>query len=277
MAVPNPGTPAGQQPSSSNDPNSNNPAVGAPASNEPLIAGKYKSVEDAIKANEAGYHDMSEKVGRLTQVLEQVLIGTNDQRQPGGYSQVPVGRSGYGPQSYTNGADPYNRNPQQDPDYIDPVAFVTNPQEVLARRDQRMRQDIMNGVANVIQDTFGNMNAVNDFKRDNPELVKHEPLVRAMMDRTNPRDPVAKRLADAAIATRAYLKGLGHDLGSQAPQGTNYVEGPNAGFQQQAPNANQPQQPAGDGTEADLSSYILERNNDYAAKFGIKPPPPDKN
>ena len=257
-------TAQGQQPQSGNDQNNQqgnqNPAAG---DNQPLIAGKFKSIDDMGKAFDAGYHDISEKVSQLTRLVE--VIADNRQ-QPPAYQGVPVG---YNNQRF----DGYGRGPV--PDEIDPKEFILNPGQVLKQREDNLRREMAQQVASVVQDVVGNMMAVSDFKARHPELVPHEPLVQAFMQRTNPRDPLVKRLEDAGKQAMDYLAKAGvsrPNSGNNAPSGNNYVEPPAQGNQQQNFQA-----PAGNANalstdEADLAAYITERNNDFAAKFGISVP-----
>lgn len=257
-------TAQGQQPQNSNDPvnqQGNQPAGQAP---EKLIAGKFKSIDDMGAAIDSGYHDLSEKVGQLTRLVE-VLADNRQQQAP--YQGVPVGRGGYRD-------DGYGRGPA--PDEIDPKEFILNPGQVLKQREDNLRREMTQQVASVVQDVVGNMMAVNDFKTRHPELIPHEPLVQSFMSRTNPRDPLSKRLEDAGKQTADYLarSGLGRNPNAganNAPNGANYIEAPARGQgQQQVPNSGNPQGPASD--EAELAQYITERNNDFAAKFGIQIP-----
>ena len=264
MAQSNTGTTAqGQQPQNSNDPQNQqgnqNPAANQPA---PLIAGKFKSIDDMGQAFDSGFHDLTEKIGQLTRLVEVVV----DNRSQPGY--VPVGQSGGG--RY----DGYNRQPAPQ-DEIDPQQFILNPGQVLRQREDNLRREMAQQVATVVQDVVGNMIAVTDFKSRHPELVQHEPLVQSFMRNTNPRDPLAKRLEDAGKQTTDYLarSGIGRQQqgGSAAPNGSTYIEAPNRNAAPPAANLGN-QVPAQSSDEAELAAYINERNNDFAAKFGIQVP-----
>ena len=254
--------PSGQAPQ--NDNTTPNPNAAAPV----LIAGKYKSVDEAIVASEQGFHKVSEQLAGLTRVLEGALAPQPQapQGQGYGYQGVPIG---YQPQGgYGAPMDPYGRAPQVD--QIDPAAFITNPGKVLQERDERLATRIIGQVADTVRDTVTNALAVADFKINHPEMKKHEMIVQSYLAHTDQRKPMRQRLEDAATLTSNYLKangmvGGGSNDGSQAPTGNAIVEAPN-GNPQPAFQASQ-----GDpvSEEADFAAYIRERNNDFAAKFGI--------
>ena len=236
-----------------------------------LIAGKYKSVDEAIVASEQGFHKVSEQLAGLTRVLEGALAPQAQAPQNGaypayGYQGVPIG---YQPQGgYGAPMDPYGRAPQVD--QIDPAAFITNPGKVLQERDERLATRIIGQVADTVRDTVTNALAVADFKINHPEMKKHEMIVQSYLAHTDQRKPMRQRLEDAATLTSNYLKANGMvggngDQGSQAPTGNAIVEAPNGNPQP----AFQAQQGAPVSEEADFADYIRERNNDFAAKFGI--------
>ena len=253
--------PSGQAPQ--NDNTTLNPNAAAPV----LIAGKYKSVDEAIVASEQGFHKVSEQLAGLTRVLEGALA---PQAQPPGnygYQGVPIG---YQPQGgYGAANDPYGRAPQVD--QIDPAAFITNPGKVLQERDERLATRIIGQVADTVRDTVTNALAVADFKINHPEMKKHEMIVQSYLAHTDQRKPMRQRLEDAATLTSNYLKangmvGGGSNDGSQPPSGSAVVEAPNGNPQP----AFQASQGAGAvSEEAEFADYIRERNNDFAAKFGI--------
>ena len=234
---------------------------------EKLIGGKYKTIDEAVLAADQGYHQVNERISKLTQVLEMALAPQQQQQSNYGYQGVPVGQSPQGGGYANNGYDPYGRGPQG-AELIDPTAFITNPGKFLKERDDRLTNEIINRVSGVVQDVVGNMAIVNDFKARHADLVVHEPLVKAFMDRQDQRLPLATRLEEAAKATKLYLQKYAGGNGGGAPQGNAIVEGPTGnqvGGQSPQGGNNQP----APESEADLVSYISERNADFAAKFGM--------
>lgn len=260
-------TAQGQQPQTGNDPQNQPGNQPAGDGNPPqLIAGKFKSLDDMGHAMDSGYHDLSEKIGQLTRLVEVVVDSRN---QPPPYQGgVPVGyNNNRGYDAYGRGAPPQ--------DEIDPKEFILNPGQVLKQREDNLRREMAQQVANVVQDVVGNMLVVTNFKQKHPELVPHEPLVQAFMNQTNPRDSLANRLEDAGKKAMDYLAkaGVGRNTqqGNGAPNGNQYVEPPARGATPPAANSgNQP--PAASNDEAELAQYINERNQDFAAKFGIQMP-----
>lgn len=256
------------------------PAAGAPAGQggtvpvgeggsqgKRLIAGKYETIEDAVEQGiigmEQAFHKTREDLAKVTRVLEHVVSSSNQpQDYRGGYA--PVGTAGNRGNDYGRGA------PANDPDYVDPAAFIVNPGQVLQQRDQRM----LARVANVVQDVVTNAMVVAEFKRQNPDLVPHERIVRAFMNETDASKSYNERLADAASMTKRYLAEVRGNQGNNnpPPSGGNYVEHPrgagNPGIPI-VPGAGAPPVATSE-EEQELMEYISERNKDISARFGIK-------
>lgn len=273
-------TPAGSEPQDDGTGNpNNNPNPGAPPR---LIAGKFKTVEEAVEHGyqglERGYHQLSEQVGALTRVMEAAL--TPDPRT-GGYSRdpavggVPIGSGG------TGRGDDYGRRP--DPDQVDAAQFLANPQQVLAQREERM----LNRVGDLVGNVVANAMAVQEFKSRNPDLAPHERVVQTFMRDLDPRQyrTVGERLEQAGKMARNYLTSVRagpHGVPNTVPQGGTYVEPPtgNAAPAYTPPGANPDGSPMGgnlnpanqvSSEEKELLDYIAERNANLNASFGIKP------
>lgn len=211
---------------------------------EKLIAGKFKTVEEAVEVGyqglEKGFHELSQTVGGLVKILEAA-------------TSVPVLTAG--------GNDGYNRGASSSDD-IDPAAFITNPSAHLKQRDAKL----LNDVRGVITDVVGNMLAVSDFKSQNPDLLKHERIVQAFMKDQNPNLPVSERLANAGKEARTYIASLTGkaSAGNNIPKGSSFVEGPSGGNPRSVISDNQP----ADEGEEELLAYVSERNADMNSHFG---------
>lgn len=246
----NPGTPDAGQPQ--ND-----------AGNTPKkYAGKYNSLEEAVELGygglEKGFNELNEKFSNLTRLLEAAVATPQD----------PVPTVGAGSYSNSYSPDPYGRNPaapipggNNNP----AVDFLMNPQAHLEAREQAMMQK----VANVVSNTVTNAMAVADFKLRNPDLVKHEPLVRTFMGQTDPRKPVAERLEEAAKAARAYISQNFQQPANPAPGGNNYVEPPRGPVTMLPPGAPPPQPSNQSEDEAALVEYLNNRNAAKAQNMGV--------
>lgn len=252
------GAPAGQ---GGTTPVGSDGSGGAPNSNgRRLIAGKYETMEEAVEQGifgmEKAFHATREDLAKVTRILEATLTQGVDPR--GGYAPVGTGgRPGYG--------NDYGRG-QQDPDYIDPAQFIVNPNETFQRRERRM----LERVAGVVQNVVGNAMVVQEFKRQNPELIEHERLVSAFMNETDPTKDYSARLRDAGMLTKQYLAKVQGNT-NPAPGGANFVESPRgAGPQGGAPSPGSNYPPTQDEEERELMEYISERNKDISARFGIK-------
>ena len=250
----NPGTPDGGQP----QPDATN-------ANQPkLYAGKYKTLEEAVELGygglEKGFNELNERVSNVVRLLEVAVAPPQD--------PVPTtGAAGYGAPY-----DPYGRgNPPANPQQA-VVDFITNPHAHLQAREDALLQK----VGNIVSNTVTNAMAVADFKLRNPDLVKHEPLVRTFMGQTDPRKSVAERLEEAAKAARSYISQNFQAPANAAPAGNNYVEpprGPTGGFVPGSP------APVAGDTSADeqaLVDFLNDRNVSKAQNMGVGYDPNDK-
>lgn len=236
------------------------PATGSGSeSGKKKIAGKFDTLEQAVEEGYVGLEKLvmanSEKVAALTKVLEAAL--TADPGPP------PEHRSGY---VTDRGTDPYGRRQPPEEDRINPADFITNPEPYLAKREEKLLQ----GVVRIVTDALAGREAVDNFKRSNPDLVRHEKLVKAFMRETDPRKSVADRLEDAGKAAREYLATMKAEFAgghSRVPAGNDYVETPRG-----------PGSPGGpvppvigeddEAEKKELADYIRERQQDYAGHFG---------
>lgn len=272
----NPGTTGGATQPQGNEGNTNaggGNQQGQQGQQKRLIAGKYENLEDAVENGifglEKAFHQTREDLAKVTRTLELALSGgPGNQGDP---RAVPVGTAGGG---YQRG-DQYGRGrtqQQMEEDRIDPTQWLTNPEAILQQRDEKM----LRRVAGVVENVVSNAMVVGDFKRQNPDLVPHERIVRAFMNETDATKPYADRLTDAAGLTRKYLTELRAANGGNqnpAPGGNNFTEFPRGGAGPQGggptvPGGVPPQQLAED--EKELMDYIQERNADISARFGIK-------
>ena len=243
--------------------------TGTPASGQPQgnaaagttipkkYAGKYNSLEEAVELGygglEKGFNDLNEKFANMTRLLEAAVAP----QEP-----VPtVGATQYGQPVQYN--DPYGRTAQPQQAAVD---FLMNPQAQLDARDAAL----MNKVSNVVTNVVTNAMAVADFKLRNPDLVKHEPIVKAFMQNTDARKSVAERLEDAAKATRSYIAQNFQPTNNPAPTGDHYVEPPR-GPVTMLPPGSPPMAPGSEDDEAAkaVTEYLNERNATKAQNFGV--------
>lgn len=238
-------TPAGGQPG--NDTTNNTPPK--------KYAGKYNSLEEAVELGygglEKGFSELNEKFSNMTRLLEAAVA-----------PQDPVPT--IGPANYNQpGYDPYSRNTPIQPNYA--VDFITDPAKHLQAREDAMLQK----VAGIVSSTVQNAMAVADFKLRNPDLVKHEPLVRTFMSQTDTRKPVAERLEDAAKAARAYISQNFQQPANPPPGGSDYVESPHSPITNY-PAGSPPPVPSNTTTEEqELVDYLNDRNALKAQNMGV--------
>lgn len=239
------------------------PQAGAPGTeagtNNPpkKYAGKYDSLEDAVEKGYVGLESqvsgLSEKVANLTRLLEVAVQAP----------EAPVPTVGAN-MNYNAYSDPYGRTtppPSNNP----AVDFIMNPQAHLDARENALLQK----VGTIVSNTVTNAMAVADFKLRNPDLVKHEPLVRTFMAQTDNRKPVAERLEDAAKAARAYISQNFAAPNNPAPTGGNYVEAPRGPVTTLPPGSPPPAPGNTTEEEQELVNYLNERNAMKAQNMGV--------
>src|SRR3990167_164394 len=205
------------------------------------IAGKFDTLEQAVEEGYTGLEKLvlgqGEKIAALTKVLEAALTA-----DPGAPPREDDRRGG-----------DYNRRPADD-NQINPADFIANPSAELDRRDERL----LKGVVRIVTDAMAGREAVDQFKRENPGLVKHEKLVKAFMRETNPRDSIEDRLKAAGKEAEKYLADMKAEFAGKkgkAPEGDDFVESPR-GPVSRAPFSNVP---AEEDEEKELAEYIRER------------------
>ena len=218
------------------------------------IAGKWDTLEEAVEQGYVGleqaYHRQGEELATIKRLLEEVV------------AQGPIANPGAPAIDIDNGSgkvsDPYGRGT------VDTADFLVNPQKYLDERDAKLEKRLVK----VVGDSVSGAMAVGDFKAQNPDLAKHERVMRTFMGETDPRKSIPDRLKDAAKMAREYLakvKAEGQNAGGPAPKGDGYVEGPREGDTgRRAPDP----VVAVEGTEEDLVDYIKERQLDIASHFG---------
>ncbi len=243
------GTPASGQPQGNAAATTNTPRK---------YAGKYDSLEEAVEKGygglEKGFNDLNEKFANMTRLLEAAVAP----QEP-----VPtVNANQYGQPVQYN--DPYGRTAQPQQAAVD---FLMNPQAHLEARDTAL----MNKVSNVVTNVVTNAMAIADFKLRHPELVKHEPLVKAFMQQTDTRKSVAERLEEAAKVTQAYISQNFQQPQNPAPTGNDYVEPPRGPVTMLPPGS--PPMAPGSSEDAEaakaVADYINERSATKAQNFGV--------
>ena len=244
------------------------------------IGGKFDTVEDAVESMlgsyEKNYHETREELGAVKQLLERALTPIG---------QPPAGDRGYGG-GYGGYDDPYNRGrgaPNAE-DEIDPTEFLSTPGRVLQRREAKLLEQIRKQNEQIVANTVGNAAVVLRFQMKNADLDEHEELVQSFMARTNPRDPLAKRLNEAGKNARAYLgkiRGNNTDDGSyegngdagRPATGDEFIEGAANGRQGTRPTrpVNEDDDSAGSvplsAADQEFADYLKERRSFKTSRF----------
>jgi hypothetical protein len=132
--------------------------------------------------------------------------------------------------------------------------LLTKPTEVLADVARRAREETLQEVA--VQ--MANMDAVNRFKSDFPDLAKHEEIV-AMFVRRQPHNLTpAERLKRAAPEARKYLSEIANTNPNKQPNGFSpdvYVEAP-SGSERAPQGGTTEKEPS---AEEDLNDFLSSR------------------
>ena len=131
--------------------------------------------------------------------------------------------------------------------------LLTKPTQVLREHAEYVRQQTMREVESMVS----NMDAVNRFKNENPDLARHEEIV-AMFVRKQPSNlSPAERLKRAAPEARSYLASIAKSSVSASPtlDPSTYVEAPTSRPSQST--ASVAQEPS---EEDELSEMIRERS-----------------
>ena len=113
---------------------------------------------------------------------------------------------------------------------------------------------------------------ITEFKSNNPDLVEHEPLMAHFMGITDSRDPIPKRLKEAAKKTREYIASLrgggeGDDKSNagRTPNSDEFVEGPGGGSSPSGEVRSKGKE--GEGEDETLAAYIAGRRKARSSHF----------
>jgi hypothetical protein len=131
--------------------------------------------------------------------------------------------------------------------------LLTKPTQVLREHAEYVRQQTMREVESMVS----NMDAVNRFKNDNPDLARHEEIVAMFVRKQNANLSPAERLKRAAPEARAYLASIAKSSVSASPtlDPSTYVEAPTSRPSQSTSSV--AQEPS---EEDELSEMIRERS-----------------
>lgn len=236
------------------DPTSANPNVSAEqAAQEPVqpkrkFLGKYETEEEA----ERGYKELerfayaeSRRAAETAKQLEQLAAQST-------FSAAPYG---YAPQGSVPGYGSY-QDPRREAEL---QAFAVDPLEYLRKRDAEVEKRTAAQVRQEFRAELQSRDILMQWKAENPDLVRHEPLIATFVAQQPAHLPVREKLDRAAEEARRYLtKELARNgQGSQIPNPSQIVESPaNASVFQHAPVG--AQEPV--SQEESLAEYVKERN-----------------
>lgn len=225
----------------------------AGATQEPVqpkrkFLGKYETEEEA----ERGYKELerfayaeSRRAADNAKQLEQLATQST-------YSAAPYG---YAPQGSVPGYGSY-QDPRREAEL---QAFAVDPLEYLRKRDAEVEKRAANQVRQEFRAELQSRDILLQWKSENPDLVRHEPLIATFVAQQPAHLPVREKLDRAAEEARRYLtKELARNgQASQVPQNSQIVESPANGttFNQAVPQGQEQV-----SQEDSLADYIKERN-----------------
>lgn len=216
-----------------------------PESEQGTSIEKFKTSEARDKAYldlEKFSHDQAQRLADLEKRLD---AQANSQPQP--------------EQDQRSFTDLYPSRQQQDAGETELASrLLTNPSQVLREHGEYVRNQTMQQMHVYVQ----NMEMINRFKSDNPDLAKHEEIVGMFVKRQDQRLSPKQRLDKAIPEARAYLASIAKSGNTAQPSldPNTYVEAP-AG---QAVTSTAPVKAASE--EDDLTEFIRERSAIQAKK-----------
>lgn len=204
---------------------------------------KFKSAEDRDKAYlelEKVTRTQAEAMANMQRQVEELTltIGSRDQGQQD--------QGGYYDQGYGRGQTSHQVPNQQDVlrrFYSDPMGVI----------DEKLQHHAAT-VLTAIDQRLANQEMVADFKRENPDLIKHEDLVASFVRKQAPNIPPKERLTRASKDARAYLSDIAR--GGQGGQQQAHVD-PNTYVEA----------PSGQGTTPALSPAPEPSQEDEVTKW----------
>jgi len=209
------------------------------------ILGKYATVEEA----ERGYRELerfayeqSRRASEATRQIEQLA-------SQGAASNVD--RFGYA--SNNQGFI----NPQQEAEYNH---FVTQPLDYLKRRDEAVERRALDRARAEFRTELNARDILSQWKSDNPDLVRHEPLIGTFVAQQPAHLSIREKLDRAGEEARRYLANeiaRTSQNRQNSPNPNSVVEAPSGS----APNFSQASFQEPPASEDALAEYIKERNS----------------
>jgi hypothetical protein len=240
----------GEQPSANNDATGTGEGQQS-QQQQPQVKflGKYSSLDEAERGHkelERFAYEQSRRAAELSKQLEQLASNP----------QIPGASYGYAPQGSVPGYGSFI-DPRQEAEL---QTFYTNPLEYLKRRDAEVEKRAADQVRREFRAELQSRDVLAQWKSENPDLVRHEPLVATFVAQQSAHLPVRERLDRAAEEARRYLANeiARNGQRGQAPNPNQVVESPaNGGVPgAQYVSPTQEQLP----TEDALAEYVKERN-----------------
>lgn len=251
-----------------NDSNAATASGSAAAGNEgsKKLAGKYENADAGVEALDRGmtegFHSIKEELAAMRELFTQVGSRGNADYSDQGYNRGNANNGGEDADSDLNAAD-----------------LLANPGKVLSAREKRMILQSRRESAALAANLVANATTVVRFQMKNPDLDEHEELVTMMMSRTDPREPLAKRLNQAGKLTRDYLKKLGKDAGGdegnrgagRQADADEEVESPNkdARGQEASRRAAGDKKDETQTSDEELAAELAERKARRSRNFGV--------
>lgn len=214
---------------------------------QPKFLGKYTTIEEAergYKELERFAYDQSRQAADTRKQLEQLAA-----------SQVPGSTYGYVPVQNAAGLG-YNIDPRQEAELQD---FYANPLNHLRRRDENVRQQTAAEIRREMRAELNARDTLSAWKADNPDLLRHEPLVATFVAQQPAHLSVREKLDRAAEEARRYRDSelAKNGPARQTPQLGQFVESPGGGVGASVRDLEHQDQVSQEG---ELADFVKERN-----------------
>lgn len=221
-----------------------------PQQTQQKFLGKYTSLEDA----ERGYKELE----RFAYEQSRQAADARRQIEQLASAQIPGSAYGYVPaqQAAGMGYQPGFIDPRQEAEIQD---FYTNPLNHLRKRDESVKRQAAEEIRREMRAELAARDTLQAWKGENPDLVRHEPLVATFVAQQPAHLSVREKLDRAAEEARRYLTRELASAGQsrQAPNPNVVVESPGGGSPVNVRSLDSQEQAS---SENELADFVRERN-----------------
>ena len=222
------------------------PQGGQAEGGEKLIAGKFKTVEEAVTKGYGGlekaFHETRQEVSRLADLME-----TRFAAQDQSYGQT--GRESFG--------NPQDQQQNAGTQIL--TRFYQDPEGVFRAVKEQAKQEIYQETNRAQETEARNRAVLAEWTAKNPDISPYPDLLAFYVGQTDARLKPETRLEQAAIHVRKRVTELRGKPQGSGPEPGDHPEGPSGGGenQQQTAGNRTPEAPRQEGSP--LVGYLAER------------------